>query len=86
MSPIPLKADMCGALAYVCFGPIADMRPSYNHLDQTLERGFGRARSLDNQDGSKAGHSPILKLGSEWRSLSQRELQPQKPYLESCFL
>ena len=24
MSALPPKADMCGALAYVCFGPIAD--------------------------------------------------------------
>jgi len=25
MSALPPKADMCGALAHVCFGPIADM-------------------------------------------------------------
>src|SRR5262245_33740492 len=25
MSALPPKADMCGALAYVCFGPIADI-------------------------------------------------------------
>ena len=25
MSALPLKADMCGALAYVCFGPEADI-------------------------------------------------------------
>jgi hypothetical protein len=25
MSALPPKADMCGALAYVCFGPKADM-------------------------------------------------------------
>ena len=25
MSALPLKADMCGALAHVCFGPIADI-------------------------------------------------------------
>jgi hypothetical protein len=24
-SALPPKADMCGALAYVCFGPIADI-------------------------------------------------------------
>jgi hypothetical protein len=28
MSALPPKADMCGALAHVCFGPIADMRTS----------------------------------------------------------
>jgi len=25
MSALPRKADMCSALAYVCFGPIADI-------------------------------------------------------------
>jgi hypothetical protein len=25
MSALPSKADMCGATAYVCFGPIADI-------------------------------------------------------------
>jgi hypothetical protein len=32
MSALPLKADMCGALAYACFGPIADISPSFDHL------------------------------------------------------
>jgi hypothetical protein len=27
MSALRLKADTCGALAHVCFGPIADMAP-----------------------------------------------------------
>ena len=26
MSALPLKADMCGAQAHVCFGPKADIR------------------------------------------------------------
>src|SRR5262245_58540745 len=26
MSALPLKADMCGATAHVCYGPIADIR------------------------------------------------------------
>jgi hypothetical protein len=26
MSALPQKADMCGALDHVCFGPIADMK------------------------------------------------------------
>src|SRR6476646_752051 len=30
MSALPPKADMCAALDYVCFGPIADMRQSLN--------------------------------------------------------
>jgi hypothetical protein len=25
MSALPPKADMCGAIAHVCFGPIADI-------------------------------------------------------------
>jgi hypothetical protein len=29
MSALPLKADMCGAFIYVCFGPIADIRLEY---------------------------------------------------------
>ena len=31
MSALPPKADMCGALAHVCFGPIADIR-LFDHL------------------------------------------------------
>src|SRR5262249_20154556 len=27
MSASPPKADMCGAIAYVCYGPIADIEP-----------------------------------------------------------
>jgi hypothetical protein len=32
MSALPPKADMCSALAHVCFGPIADIRPSFDDL------------------------------------------------------
>jgi hypothetical protein len=28
MSALPPKADMCGATAHVCFGPIADIKRS----------------------------------------------------------
>jgi hypothetical protein len=28
MSALPPKADMCGATAYVCFGPQADITPA----------------------------------------------------------
>jgi hypothetical protein len=27
MSALPPKADMCGAVPHVCFGPIADITP-----------------------------------------------------------
>jgi Polysaccharide deacetylase len=30
MSALPPKADVCGALAHVCFGPIADIAPAYS--------------------------------------------------------
>jgi hypothetical protein len=30
MSALHLKADVCGALAHVCFGPIADMQNFYS--------------------------------------------------------
>jgi len=34
MSALPPKADMCAALAYVCFGPKADIRStSDEHSD-----------------------------------------------------
>jgi hypothetical protein len=32
MSALPLKADMCSALADVCFVPIADMPALFDHL------------------------------------------------------
>jgi len=32
MSALPPKADMCVALAYVCFGPIADIDTLFDHL------------------------------------------------------
>jgi hypothetical protein len=32
MSALPPKADMCSALAYVCFGPIADIKPFIRSL------------------------------------------------------
>jgi hypothetical protein len=34
MSALHPKADMCGAVAHVCFGPIADIGPTSNeHRD-----------------------------------------------------
>jgi hypothetical protein len=44
MSALPPKADMCGALADVCFGPIADIKGS--------DRGFpvANARKVVGQD------------------------------------
>ena len=32
MSALPPKADMCGALAHVCFGPIADIVASRREI------------------------------------------------------
>jgi len=32
MSALPPKADMCGALAHVCFGPIADIAVRVLHV------------------------------------------------------
>ena len=32
MSALPPRADMCGALAHVCFVPKADMGGSFDHL------------------------------------------------------
>jgi hypothetical protein len=33
MSALPSKADMCGALADVCFGPIADIPQSISGMN-----------------------------------------------------
>jgi hypothetical protein len=36
MSALPLKADMCGAMGNVCFGPIADItRGDHTPVNQT---------------------------------------------------
>src|SRR5262245_1079170 len=43
MSALPQKADMCGALAHVCFGPIADIEPSYSITSSAARR---RVRAL----------------------------------------
>src|SRR5262250_1587589 len=42
MSALPPKADMCGARAYVCFGPIADIRP--HSIDQFISAAEQRLR------------------------------------------
>jgi integrase len=38
MSALPLKADMCGAVPHVCFGPKADIRHSLDHLVGTCKQ------------------------------------------------
>jgi hypothetical protein len=42
MSALPPKADMCGALAHVCFGPIADISP-YSIISSARESKLGGA-------------------------------------------
>ena len=42
MSALPPKADMCGAVVHVCYGPKADMAHLFNHL-------IGRASSEGSQ-------------------------------------
>ena len=37
MSALPLKADMCSALAHVCFGPIADIEVFGLHKEKTRD-------------------------------------------------
>jgi hypothetical protein len=45
MSTLPPKADMCAALAYVCFGPIADIAGPYSiNSSARLIDVFGRLR------------------------------------------
>ena len=73
MSALPLKADMCGALANVCFGPKADIsQPSLydlicallelqGHLQAECLRGF----EVDNQlQCSRLDHGKIGWFGA----------------------
>ena len=45
MSALPPKADMCGALAHVCFGPIADIVAT-STLDTHCECHTGEALAM----------------------------------------
>ena len=49
MSALPLKADMCGALANVCFGPKADIRQWPDLLETLPDEAvnFNRAHDCD---------------------------------------
>jgi hypothetical protein len=38
MSALPPKADMCGAQAHVCFGPIADMTASFDYFVGSVQQ------------------------------------------------
>ena len=44
MSALPPKADMCGALAHVCFVPIADMREMIKSRQMATEPGHPLTR------------------------------------------
>jgi hypothetical protein len=44
MSALHLKADMCGPLARVCYGPIADIL-LLNHLVGLREQGWRHAET-----------------------------------------
>jgi hypothetical protein len=39
MSALPSIADMCGALAYVCFGPKADIQSAFLYFRRTPQCG-----------------------------------------------
>jgi hypothetical protein len=41
LSALPPKADMCGALAYVCFGPIADIAVLHSITSSARSRMLG---------------------------------------------
>jgi len=48
MSALPTKADMCGAVAHVCYGPIADIR-DISHADYLNNRGKCLANPKQNR-------------------------------------
>jgi hypothetical protein len=47
MSALPPKADMCGAIAHVCFGPKADIALLNHLVGERDQRGrYGEAERL----------------------------------------
>ena len=54
MSALLLKADMCSALAYVCFGPKADMRRAQQLSLISGRMMVARRRNVDVRFGSNA--------------------------------
>ena len=73
MSALPPEADMCVALAYVCFGPIADMTTlrfavSFSRLEVGGTSFYG-AKPLKIASGQL--HAMVQKYSSKY-SLSQK--------------
>jgi hypothetical protein len=68
MSALPLKADMCGALAHVCFGPIADISRSSQVVEpgDTARRGMSRTHNsrLSSVEGANRNWSSCTRIGT----------------------
>jgi len=64
MSALPLKADMCGVTAYVCFGSKADICSAQAHVCYGPKADVIRAESELNLgcDSGAVGPSPLAML------------------------
>src|SRR5262245_10512630 len=49
MSALPPKADMCGALGHVCFGPKADICSKRKTASRRFCHEFSKRTSIDNE-------------------------------------
>jgi hypothetical protein len=66
MSALPPKADMCGAARDVRYGPIADMRHSFDHLvgAGNQRRRHGKTERLG---GLEVDHKVVLGRRLYWQ-------------------
>ena len=67
MSALPPKADMCGAVAYVRFGPKADIRP--HSIDQFISAAEQRLRhgEAERLGGREVDHQFVLGRRLHWK-------------------
>src|SRR5262245_44580240 len=67
MSALPPKADMCSALAHVCFGPKADIRP--HSIDQFISAAEQRLRhdEAERLGGREVDYKLILGRRLHWQ-------------------
>ena len=78
MSALPPKADICGALAHVCFVPIADRGAELSCLLAGITRNAQPPGALDRQPLKQVSRSKSqLRLATGLLLLSDVQLGPQ---------
>jgi hypothetical protein len=76
MSALPLKADMCSALAHVCFGPIADMAP---RRDRFRSSALAATRNSLQNWADRPAAQKISTSGFFMRQLDRQNKLEQRP-------